>query len=169
MATAGAADSGTYLPKVDRATVQGPIMRWSQNEWKDNWMVLDIATKTLTVHRSEHRYKNKHTPRVCMESAEISVDQQSIRRFTIDDGAMMIYFRTNDQARPARLAGRAAPRRGGLLCPVTATQERGRAPTAQWVAGHARRAAGFAIGRPRPAARTHHRTHDRTNAHCPRC
>ena len=152
MATAGAADSGTYLPTVDRATVQGPIMRWSQNEWKDNWMVLDIATKTLTVHRSEDHHKNKHTPRVCIDAhgAEISVDQQSIRRFTIDDGAMMIYFRTNDQARPARLAGRAAPRRGGLLCPVTATQERGR-PTAQWVAGHARRAAGFAIGRPRPA------------------
>ena len=126
MATAGAADSGTYLPTVDRATVQGPIMRWSQNEWKDNWMVLDIATKTLTVHRSEDHHKNKHTPRVCIDAhgAEISVDQQSIRRFTIDDGAMMLYFRTNDQARPARLAGR--PRRAAaVFCARSQPHKRG--------------------------------------------
>ena len=31
------------------APVVGPVMRWSQNEWKANWLVVDTATRLSTV------------------------------------------------------------------------------------------------------------------------
>ena len=35
-------------------SVTGSVMRWSQNEWKENWLVVDSTT--IRVYRSEENY-----------------------------------------------------------------------------------------------------------------
>jgi len=81
------------------APVQGTVMRWSQNEWKDNWLVVDGAT--IRVYRNEENFTSgKHRPRIQMDvvTSKVKADAASGRRFTIDDGAMLVYFRCAEQS-----------------------------------------------------------------------
>ena len=48
------------------APVVGPVMRWSQNEWKANWLVVDA--ENIRVYRSEENFTSgKHRPRIQMD------------------------------------------------------------------------------------------------------
>ena len=113
--------------------VQGTVMRWSQNEWKENWLVVGaflavpptrhshdsaIATAlaaalvdtpapaapdgaTIRVYRNEENFTSASPrPRIQMDvvTSTVKPDTASGRRFTIDDGAMLVYFRCAEQA-----------------------------------------------------------------------
>ena len=44
----------------------GSVMRWSQNEWKENWLVVDGSS--IRVYRSEQNYTSgEHRPRIQMD------------------------------------------------------------------------------------------------------
>lgn len=79
--------------------VQGTVMRWSQNEWKENWLVVDGTN--IRVFRNEENFTSgTHRPRIQMDliTSKVKPDATSARRFTIDDGAMLVYFRCAEQA-----------------------------------------------------------------------
>jgi serine/threonine protein kinase len=76
----------------------GLVMRWSQNTWKENWLVIEKDIKVYTAAADF----NKKQPRIHMElgAAKIQNDPTSGRRFTVDDGAMLVYFRCPEEANP---------------------------------------------------------------------
>ena len=75
----------------------GNVMRWSQNTWKDNYLVIKSG-QILVFSTKAEAESGKGKPRINMDlsSTSLQPDDQSARRFTLDDKAMLVYFRCPD-------------------------------------------------------------------------
>jgi hypothetical protein len=75
-----------------------PVLRWSQNQWKENWLVVD--RRNIRIYRSEENFTSgAHRPRIQIDlhttMVQASASASGRLWLTMDDGALLVYARAS--------------------------------------------------------------------------